>query len=63
MGNCKINTNYTGEWYSQEIGRDIFTIVSEDKWGDLVCLDKYEHPIEGDFKEGVNTTMLMRSEK
>ncbi|BFY99325.1 hypothetical protein BsWGS_02365 [Bradybaena similaris] len=63
VGTCKINKNYTGEWYSQEIGRDIFTIVSEEKWGDLVCLDKFEHPIEGDFKEGINTTMLMRSEK
>ncbi|CAL1544750.1 unnamed protein product [Lymnaea stagnalis] len=59
-GNCEIPESYWGDWYSMEVGRDVFTIVSKDKWGDMVCLDRHNHPIEGSFVQGINTTMLMR---
>lgn len=43
-----------------ETGADVVTIVSKDRWGDMICLKQYQHPIEAQFVEGVNMTMLMK---
>ncbi|XP_046543445.1 uncharacterized protein LOC124253673 [Haliotis rubra] len=56
---CVIPSIFKGDWYSMEAGRDITTVVNEQKWGEMTCSDLYIH--NNTFKlEGTNATMLLR---
>ena len=67
---CDIPEAYHGEWYSFELGQDISTSITADKWSrtstqeELECVAKFTHEQQQGFIEEtdssmVNTTMLM----
>ncbi|XP_005095831.1 uncharacterized protein LOC101854317 [Aplysia californica] len=59
---CTFHESHHGDWYSMEVGRDTFTLVSEEKWGDYTCVRKHEHPsqVANEFQKGINVTMLIK---
>ncbi|KAJ8306456.1 hypothetical protein KUTeg_017001 [Tegillarca granosa] len=64
---CSIPDFYHGNWYSQEAGVDIDTLVNGDFWEiqtlprlKLECIQSYTHIIKGVEQDGQNRTMLMK---
>lgn len=64
---CNIPDFYHGNWYTQEAGVDIDTLVNGDLWQiqtqpgiRLECIQSYTHIIKGVEQDGQNRTMLMK---
>ncbi|XP_061180042.1 uncharacterized protein LOC133188577 [Saccostrea echinata] len=66
-GRCTIPDYFHGDWYSQELGADIITKITADKWDsneddtELTCEDIFIHPTPGPQQDGNNVTMFMVS--
>ena len=41
-------------------GQDVVTIVNQDKWGDLACVERKDHMNLNNNVDGINSTMLMQ---
>ena len=59
---CKIPKDFSGDWYSKEVGKDVVTVVSANKWGEMTCESIYVH--NNTYRvAGTNVTMLMKKVK
>ncbi|KAL3869491.1 hypothetical protein ACJMK2_042165 [Sinanodonta woodiana] len=55
---CNFPGEYLGEWFSMEDGRSITTLVNNNRWGNMECRQRYDHPRVVDSLGG-NTTFLL----